>query len=146
MDEQSKHPGSENLKSWKPGESGNPAGKPKGTRNRSTIVRELLEAKAFKKFTDQQKELIGDDHDPKTLADQMAAALALRALQGDPAAFKELMDSSYGKLTDKVQTDHTFNQMGRVEATEGDGAPGQQLKRVTLDFQVGEPVPAPDEN
>ncbi|MFY7938536.1 MAG: DUF5681 domain-containing protein, partial [Flavobacterium sp.] len=34
----------ENLKpAWQKGESGNPAGKPKGAKNRSTIARQWLE-------------------------------------------------------------------------------------------------------
>ena len=28
---------------WKKGESGNPAGRPKGSKNRSTIIREMLD-------------------------------------------------------------------------------------------------------
>jgi len=33
----------QNLKSWTKGQSGNPKGKPKGSRNRSTIIREILD-------------------------------------------------------------------------------------------------------
>lgn len=36
----------ENLNPWKRGQSGNPADKLKGTRNRSTIVREMIETAA----------------------------------------------------------------------------------------------------
>ena len=31
-----------NLKPWKPGQSGNPSGKPKGTNHLSTWIRELI--------------------------------------------------------------------------------------------------------
>ena len=35
----------ENLRpAWKPGESGNPNGRPKGSKNRSTIAKRLLES------------------------------------------------------------------------------------------------------
>jgi len=64
-------------------------GKPKGTRNRSTIVREAIEA--ILKGTDQQ------------VVDSMTAAIIEKAMGGDVPAFKELMDSAYGKVTDKVE-------------------------------------------
>ena len=36
-----------NLKSWKPGQSGNPNGKPKGSKHLSTWIRELMEDESF---------------------------------------------------------------------------------------------------
>lgn len=77
----------ENLKSWKAGQSGNPAGKPKGMRNRSTIVRKWLEASAT-------------DGEEGQVADQLTRALIRKAAEGDVAAFRELMDSCYGKIKD----------------------------------------------
>lgn len=35
-----------NLTPWKPGQSGNPAGKPKGAKNNSTVVKKILAAPA----------------------------------------------------------------------------------------------------
>jgi len=67
----------------------NRAGKVKGTRNRSTIVREAIEA--ILKGTDQ------------LVVDTMTAAIIEKAMGGDVPAFKELMDSAYGKVTDKVE-------------------------------------------
>ncbi len=106
---------SENLTPWKPGHSGNPKGRPKGSRNRSTIMRELLELTAVENVKDYQKAIMGDDFQPDTIADQIAAAIVMKALDGDVAAFKELMDSAFGKLTDRVENQHSFTQMGRVE-------------------------------
>jgi hypothetical protein len=37
----------DNLKSWKPGQSGNPAGKPKGTKHLSTWIQNLLNDEEF---------------------------------------------------------------------------------------------------
>lgn len=37
----------ENLKSWKPGQSGNPAGKPKGAKNLSTLIQEMMSDDEF---------------------------------------------------------------------------------------------------
>ena len=36
----------ENLKSWAKGQSGNPSGRPKGSKNRSTIARKWLSTKS----------------------------------------------------------------------------------------------------
>ena len=96
------------------GQSGNPAGRPKGSRNRSTIMKEILEMAAVQSVKDHQKIVMGNDFQPDTVADQIAAAIVMKALGGDVAAFKELMDSAYGKLTDKVENQHSFTQMGRV--------------------------------
>lgn len=90
-----------NLKPWAKGQSGNPAGKPKGVRNRSTIIREWLETKA----TDDK----GGD-----IADQLVCALIVKAAEGDVMAFRELFDSGYGKNTDKVQSTVHYTQMGNV--------------------------------
>lgn len=78
-----------NLTPVKPGQVLNPNGRPKGSRNRSTIVRHWLEAKG---------KLEGLD-----VADELVLALIEKASQGDVNAFKELFDSGYGKLTDKTQ-------------------------------------------
>jgi len=104
----------ENLKPWGKGHSGNPAGKPKGTRNRSTIIREWLEAKAT-------------DGESGQVSDQLVRSLIKKAVTGDVAAFRELMDGAYGKVTDKVETTHNYTQMGRV-TVEGGKA---------LEFNVG---------
>lgn len=89
------HPGSENLKPFKPGKewNGNAKGRPKGSRNRSTIVREWLEAEAT-------------DGAGGQIADQLVRALIQKAMQGDVSAFKELMDSGFGKITDKIENTH----------------------------------------
>jgi Family of unknown function (DUF5681) len=89
-----------NLKQWKAGQSGNPSGRPKGSRNRSTIVRQWLEATA----TDGDGQVV----------DQLVRALIKKALQQDVLAFRELMDSCYGKTTESVENTHTFTQMGTV--------------------------------
>lgn len=44
-------PNKENLKSFKPGQSGNPAGRPKGSRNVSTMLKQLLAQIDKEKFS-----------------------------------------------------------------------------------------------
>lgn len=69
----------------------NLAGRPKGARNRSTIYREHLE-KVGKKGQ---------------VVDDIVLAAIDKALTGDINALKELMDSGYGKIPDKVLTAET---------------------------------------
>ena len=78
-----------NLTPFKPGQSGNPAGKPKGVRNRKTIVKEALEC--ILDGSDQQ------------VVDAITAAAIAKAMTGDIPAFNSLLDSAYGKLTDKQE-------------------------------------------
>ena|ERR1043165_4039670 len=73
------------------GKSGNPNGRPKGVRNRSTVLKELLET-------------ISDFQNPLTLlkesADletQVMTALVARARRGDVTAIREILDTVYGK-------------------------------------------------
>ena len=73
---------------WKPGQSGNPAGKPKGTRNRATIYSYWLEQ---------------INKDGVTEADSIVVAMIEKAKQGDVAAAKEAMDSGFGKIADKQE-------------------------------------------
>ena len=81
---------------FKKGESGNPAGRPVGARNRSTIVKYWLEGKKFSKnpISNQKEEL--------EIQDMIVIALIDKALKGDVNAFKELMDSGYGKLSNST--------------------------------------------
>jgi len=81
----------ENLKSFKPGESGNLMGKPKGARNRATIYREHL----LKKGKNGQ------------IVDDLVLVAIDKALSGDLNALKELMDSGFGKTPDKMITAET---------------------------------------
>jgi len=71
-------------------------GRPKGVRNRSTIVREWLEA------TESMKNPITGESEKLTQYDIITLALIQKARKGDVQAFKELMDSSFGKIPDKL--------------------------------------------
>lgn len=90
----------QNIIPPKKGEVRNPTkGRGKGTLNRATIVRRWLEAaKKIKNPINGQEETL-------PMADQITLALISKALKGDVAAFKELMDSAFGKITEPI--DHT---------------------------------------
>ena len=89
----------ENLKSWQKGQSGNPRGKKKGTKNRKTIVREMLESV---------------DNSGLTTTERIVKALIKKALKGDVKAFHALMDSGYGKIKEEVQMTHSVQKMDSV--------------------------------
>lgn len=74
---------------FKPGESGNPAGRPKGQKWLKTRLREALEA-------------TGADKD-------IVLALIEKAKKGDIMAIKEIMDRVDGKVTQEIdqKTEHS---------------------------------------
>ena len=76
--------------------SPNPSGRPKGLRNRSTIVREWLEALYTKTNP------ISGKPEHLSIQDHMVISLIGKALKGDVNAFRELMDSGHGKIPDKL--------------------------------------------
>lgn len=87
-----------NLKpAWKKGQSGNPKGRAKGTRNRKTIVREWLE------LIQLETNPITGKKEKLSQADMITAAQIKKALTGDTNAFKELMDSGFGKNEDRLE-------------------------------------------
>ena len=80
----------DNLKPFEEGKSGNPNGRPKGSRNRSTIVKELLE------FASSQKNVLTGEQETLTQEQAITLAMLLKAGKGDVNAYKALMDSCYG--------------------------------------------------
>lgn len=84
----------ENLKPFKEGESGNPNGRPKGQKNYATLYREALIAIA-KANTKTPEEI-----------EQMLHETGLKkAIKGDFAFYRDVLDRLYGKPQQKV--DHT---------------------------------------
>lgn len=83
-----------NSKPFPPGVSGNPNGRPKGSRNRSTIVREWLEA-SYKKVNP-----ITGQNETLQIQDHLVISLIGKALKGDVQAFRELFDSGHGKVSE----------------------------------------------
>jgi hypothetical protein len=82
---------------FKKGESGNPKGRPKGSRNRSTIAREWLEVSQFitNPITGEKEKLEQQDI--------MTLAIIKKARDGDVAAYKALLDSAYGQPLQQIQ-------------------------------------------
>lgn len=88
-----------NSKPFKKGQSGNPNGRPKGSRNRATVAKEWLEV------AQNVKNPITGNNEELEQQDIMTLALIKKAREGDVAAYRELMDSAYGKAQQAI--DHT---------------------------------------
>lgn len=86
---------------FKPGVSGNPLGKPKGTISTKTILKRFLE------ISQQKTNQLTGEKENLTIAEQMALTLIGKALKGDIKAFQEVYDRYEGKA--KQFIDHTTN-------------------------------------
>lgn len=84
------HPGSENLKLWQKGQSGNPKGRTAGSRNRKSVLQDWADMDA-------------DDGFEGTRLDQIARDQIARATQGDSSARDFVFDGLFGKLADKQE-------------------------------------------
>ena len=90
-------PNPENIveHNFKPGESGNPKGRPKGAKNKRTMVRDVLSLSAVMpsaKFTELKK-LYPDIDNSMSAAEVMTIAQISKAIiKSDTAAYKAVMD------------------------------------------------------
>jgi len=82
---------------WGKGESGNPAGRPKGSKNRSTIARKWLEV------NQSLKNPLTSETETMSQEDLMTLALIKKAREGDVNAYKALMDSGYGAPIQQIE-------------------------------------------
>jgi hypothetical protein len=82
---------------WEKGQSGNPSGRPKGAKNRSTIARQWLEV------NQRLKNPLTGETETMSQEDLMTLALIKKAREGDVAAYKALMDSGYGAPVQQIE-------------------------------------------
>jgi hypothetical protein len=88
----------ENLKPFKKGQSGNPNGRPKGSRNRSTIVREILSVIMLGEnpITGKKEKL--------TIEEQMIFSMISQVIhKGNVHAWNSIKDDAYGKNKESVE-------------------------------------------
>lgn len=100
----------QNLKPWKPGQSGNPAGLKRGTEHSSTRLKRLLHAvgKMKNPLTGQVEEF--------TALEMADAAIIARAMKGDTAAYREILDRLEGKVPAKTEVTGSMNLTGSASA------------------------------
>ena len=83
----------------------NTDGRPTGSKNRATLVREIIQA-----VSNQKNELTGKEESIEYQY-AMVARLVKKVLDdGDVQAFRELMDSAYGKNADITEIDLTHRE------------------------------------
>jgi hypothetical protein len=92
-------PNPENIEPYKfePGQSGNPSGRPKGTKNPSTILKEMLE--------EELEVVIDGVKVKKTFKDLIVRKLIKKANDGDLRAIQEIFDRVEGKAKQEIQHD-----------------------------------------
>ena len=86
-----KNRGIENLIPFKPGESGNPAGRPKGRRDYATVYKEALMKLA---------ELNGKT--PDELEVELLTNAIINARKGDYRFYKDVVDRMYGSAQQNI--------------------------------------------
>jgi|TARA_R100000482_G_scaffold94512_1_gene39600 hypothetical protein len=111
-------PKKENLILWEKGQSGNPRGRPKGSKNRSTILKELAElrTKGIHPVTGEEVWMTNEY--------RMAMAVIEKVIEkGDHQALNMVLDNIYGKQKDSVdihtseEVNHDFrNIIARIKA------------------------------
>ena len=87
----------DNLKNWEKGVSGNPKGRPKGSKNRATIVKHWMEAK--RDYKNPLNGLI--EH--LSQEDVLTLAMINKGVKGDVSAYRALMDSLYGAVKQTME-------------------------------------------
>jgi len=85
------------------GERRNPNGRPVGSKNRKTLLKKWLELSA------DVLAPITNESTSGTVEDAVYLALIKKALDGDVNAIKEISDTMYGKLTDKMEHSGEIN-------------------------------------
>lgn len=98
----------ENLKPFKKGQIGNPAGRPKGSKNRSTIFKEMLSYSADKIFSKNTIDVLEKQYPnikSMNIQEIMASAQIMKSIiDQDTNSFKAVFDSAYGTPKQTVET------------------------------------------
>jgi hypothetical protein len=87
----------ENLIPYEKGQSGNPKGRPIGSKNRATIAKYWLEV------NQSLKNPLTGENEKMSQEDLMTLALIKKARDGDVSAYKALMDSGYGSPIQQIE-------------------------------------------
>ncbi len=89
----------QNLKSWKAGQSGNPKGKPKGTKHLSSYIREMMDDDSFELKLENGSILKGAP------VNAIITVLFTKAISGDLKAIDLLGKYGYGTKLDLTSDD-----------------------------------------
>lgn len=95
-----------NLRLWQPGQSGNPFGRTRGKKLRSTAISKFLKLRVKFQNTDDEGNRLFEELAEEfalTTEERLAFALVTEALNGNVGAYREIMDTVYGKIPDKQE-------------------------------------------
>ena len=91
--------GVDNLTPWHPGTSGNPKGRPAGSRSFKTILRELLDKPIDVEDKDTGKKV------KSTARDEISMILIFKAMSGHLDSIKEVRDIVDGPIKQKLEVE-----------------------------------------
>lgn len=89
-----------NLKPWQPGTSGNPSGRKLGSRNVSTLVRELLEQDIDDDFPMSERIAKVINGKSKSYVEALVISMIKKAIDGDVRAATWLVDQDKGSSSE----------------------------------------------
>lgn len=95
------HRGTQNLKPFKPGQCGNPNGRPKGRTSLATILKRYLEQEVTLKVNP----ITGEQNVKIPVKDMLILSLIKRASQGSDRALELILDRIDGKIPINLQND-----------------------------------------
>ncbi len=102
-----------NLRPKKKGDKCNPgAGRPKGKKNRRTLLKKWLDTKM------EIENPVSGEKTEGILEDQVVLALINAAINGDVGAIKEVFDTRYGMKTTKVNPIENSSKINLIVSTE----------------------------
>ncbi len=98
-------------KGWKGG-----PGRPKGAKNRSTLLKKWLEMPA--KFTNPETK----EQTEGTIEEKVELVMIAQAMKGNVQAYKEIKDTLYGKMMKNIHvTGNVFEEAMKKFGDDGDG-------------------------
>ena len=106
----------ENLIPYQKGQSGNPKGRPKGSKNRSTVAKKWLQVEQ------DLKNPLTSEIETMSQEDLMTLALIKKAREGDTQAYQKLLDSAYGAPVQQVEQTNIELPFFNLDADRDDGS------------------------
>ena len=90
---------------WKPGQSGNPTGRPKDEKMMSDVLRELLECDSLKMTVEANGKSVNIDiKADRKLKYAIGIALVAEGVKGDVKAFREIADRVEGRAVQNINS------------------------------------------